>query len=188
MKQQPEGIDAREVKLAGGARLPADLVVMGVGVSPRTALAQAAGLRVDNGIVVDEHLRASATDVYAAGDVARFPDARAGTHVRIEHFVVAERQGQAVARAILGDQSPYRDVPFFWSVHPDLTLSYVGHAAGWDQVRITGDLKSRDFAAFYLKQGRVLAVLTAGSDQVSLRAELALRTGDEAALATLMAC
>ena len=185
--QKPEAIDAGAVKLSGGARLAADLVVVGVGVVPRTALAQAAGLRVDNGVVVDQQLRTSAPDVYAVGDVARFPDARSGAQVRIEHFVVAERQGQAAARAILGDQSPYRDVPFFWSMHPDLGLSYVGHAAAWDEVRIRGDLTARDFAAFYLKQGRVLAVLTAGRDQLSLKAEQALHAGDDGALAALMA-
>jgi NADPH-dependent 2,4-dienoyl-CoA reductase/sulfur reductase-like enzyme/nitrite reductase/ring-hydroxylating ferredoxin subunit len=185
--QQPQAIDAREVKLSGGALLPADLVVVGVGVVPRTSLAQAAGLRVDNGIVVDQHLRTSVPDVYAVGDVARVPDARSGGLVRIEHFVVAERQGQAAARIILGDQQPYRDVPFFWSMHPDLGLAYVGSAAGWDQVRIRGDLPGRDFAAFYLKQGRVLAVLTAGRDQVSLRAEQALQAGDDGALDELMA-
>ena len=112
-----------------GARLPADLVVAGIGVVPRTELAQAAGLAVDNGITVDDRLRTSAPDVYAAGDVARVPDARAGTAVRIEHFVVAERQGQAAARSLLGVGGPYRDVPFFWSQHHDVTLSYVGHAA-----------------------------------------------------------
>ena len=144
-------------------------------------------MRVDNGIVVDEHLRTSAPDVYAVGDVARFPDARSGASVRIEHFAVAERQGQAAARAILGDQRPYREVPFFWSLHPDLGLSYVGHAPSWDRVQIRGDLGARDFAAFYLKQDRVLAVLTAGRDQVSLRAEAAMQAGDDRALAALMA-
>jgi NADPH-dependent 2,4-dienoyl-CoA reductase/sulfur reductase-like enzyme/nitrite reductase/ring-hydroxylating ferredoxin subunit len=185
--QQVEAIEPGAVKLKGGARLAADLVVVGVGVAPRTALAQAAGLQVDGGIVVDQHLRTSVPDVYAVGDVARFPDARSGEPVRIEHFVVAERQGQAAARAILGDRTPFRDVPFFWSQHPDLGLSYVGHAAAWDEVRIRGDLQARDFAAFYVQRGKVLAVLTAGRDQVSLRAELALQTGDEAALAALMA-
>ena len=185
--QRPEAIEASEVKLSGGARLPADLVVVGVGVSPRTALAQAAGLRVDDGIVVDQHLRTSAAQVYAVGDVARFPDARAGGPVRIEHFAVAERQGQAAARIILGDQKPYQDVPFFWSQHPDLGLSYVGHAAGWDRIHVSGDLKAKDFAAFYLKQGRVLAVLTVNRDLVSLKAEAALLAGDDQALAALMA-
>jgi NADPH-dependent 2,4-dienoyl-CoA reductase/sulfur reductase-like enzyme/nitrite reductase/ring-hydroxylating ferredoxin subunit len=184
--QQVQAIGAHEVQLAGGASLPADLVVIGVGVAPRTALAQAAGLKVDNGIVVDGQLRTSAADVYAVGDVARYPDPRGGALVRIEHFVVAERQGQAVARILLGDGRPYQDVPFFWSQHPDLGLCYVGHAADWDELYTLGDLAARDFAVFYLRKGRVLAVLTAGRDQLSLRAERALASGDDAALDSLM--
>ncbi len=177
-----ERISADGVELQDGRRLPADLVVTGVGVIPRTALGQAAGLQVDNGLVVDERLRTSAPDVYAAGDVARFPDARAGTHVRVEHFVVAERQGQAAARAILGRGSAYRDVPFFWSQHHDVTLGYVGHAPGWDRIATSGSLEAHDYAAFYVRGGRVLAVLAVGRDQLLLRAEAALEAGDDAAL------
>jgi apoptosis-inducing factor 3 len=162
-------------------------VVAGIGVSPRTDLARAAGLAVENGIVVDERLRTSAPDVYAAGDVARVPDARSGGSVRIEHFVVAERQGQAAARALLGVGEPYREVPFFWSQHHDVTLSYVGHAPGWDAIETRGDLEARDYAAFYLRSGRVLAVLTVGRDTLGLRVEEALAAGDDAALAALMA-
>jgi apoptosis-inducing factor 3 len=180
-------VHADSVELRAGARLPADLVVAGIGVVPRTHLAAAAGLTVDNGIVVDDRLRTSAPDVYAAGDVARVPDPRGGTAVRIEHFVVAERQGQAAARALLGVGDPYREVPFFWSQHHDVSFSYVGHAAGWDRIESRGDLEARDFAAFYLRGGRVLAVLTLGRDQLGLRAEAALASNDEAALSAMMA-
>jgi NADPH-dependent 2,4-dienoyl-CoA reductase/sulfur reductase-like enzyme/nitrite reductase/ring-hydroxylating ferredoxin subunit len=185
--QTPRAIGADDVELASGARLPADLVVVGVGVAPRTALAEAAGIKTDGGIVVDERLQTNAAGVYAAGDVARYPDARSGAPVRIEHFVVAERQGQAAARAILGSAAPYRDVPFFWSQHYDVSISYVGHAADWDRLETRGSLDARDFAAFYLRGGRVLAVVTVGRDLVSLRAEAALKAGDDRALEGLMA-
>jgi NADPH-dependent 2,4-dienoyl-CoA reductase/sulfur reductase-like enzyme/nitrite reductase/ring-hydroxylating ferredoxin subunit len=175
-----------KVTLDNGDSLPADLVVVGVGVTPRTALAEAAGLTVDNGIVVDEMLRTSAPDVYAAGDVARAPQGRSGSKVRIEHFVVAERQGQAAARALLGRGKPYRDVPFFWSAHYDVTISYVGHAARWDGLVTQGQLDKRDFAAFYLLGGKVQAVATIGRDSVSLRAEAALEAGDDKALEALI--
>jgi NADPH-dependent 2,4-dienoyl-CoA reductase/sulfur reductase-like enzyme len=186
LEKTPREIRDDEVELADGTRLPATLVVMGVGVAPRTALAEAAGLRVDNGIVVDEHLRASAPDVYAAGDVARVPDPRTGGLVRIEHFVVAERHGQAAARSILGVGGPYRDVPFFWSQHYDVTLAYVGHAAKWDRIELRGDVAAHDFAAFYLLEDRVRAVVTVGRDAISLRAEAAMEKGDDRALLDLM--
>jgi NADPH-dependent 2,4-dienoyl-CoA reductase/sulfur reductase-like enzyme/nitrite reductase/ring-hydroxylating ferredoxin subunit len=181
-----KAIHANEVELEGGTRIPARLVVMGVGVAPRTALAESAGLRVDNGIVVDEHLRTSAPDVYAAGDVASVPDARTGELLRIEHFVVAERHGQAVARSMLGVGQPFRDVPFFWSQHYDVTLAYVGHASSWDRIEMRGSLTDHDFAAFYLKQGRVRAVVTAGRDLTALQAEAAMEKEDDAALEGLM--
>jgi 3-phenylpropionate/trans-cinnamate dioxygenase ferredoxin reductase subunit len=184
--QTPREIRPDEVELANGTRLPAGLVVAGVGVAPRTALAEAAGLRVDNGIVVDAQLRASAPDVYAAGDVARVPDPRTGEPVRIEHFVVAERHGQAAARSVLGDGRPYRDVPFFWSQHYDVSLSYIGHAAKWDHIEVRGRIPDHDFAAFYVREGRVLAVVTCGRDQAGLQAEAAMEKGDDAALQALM--
>jgi NADPH-dependent 2,4-dienoyl-CoA reductase/sulfur reductase-like enzyme/nitrite reductase/ring-hydroxylating ferredoxin subunit len=181
-----KAIGANDVELAGGARLAADLVVVGVGVAPRTKLAESAGLRVDNGVVVDDRLRASVSDVLAAGDVARHPDPRTGALVRIEHFVVAERQGQAAARSLLGVGGPYRDVPFFWSQHYDVSFSYVGHAAQWDRIETRGSVEARNFAAFYLHDGRVLAVVTVGRDGLGLRAEAALQAGDDTALAQLL--
>src|SRR5262249_40163073 len=108
----PKAISSSDVLLSNGAKLPCDLVVAGIGVKPRVALAENAGIKVDNGVVVDELLRTSAASVWAAGDVARLPDFRTGDAMRIEHFVVAERQGQAAARAMLGKGTPYRDVPF----------------------------------------------------------------------------
>jgi len=135
---------------------------------------------------VDEYLRTSAPDVYAAGDVARVPDPRRGERVRIEHFVVAERQGQAAARAMLGLGAPYRDTPFFWSQHYDVSLSYVGHAAAWDRIETRGSVAGRDFAAFYVRQERVMAVVTLGRDLLGLQVEAAMEADDEAALAALL--
>src|SRR5262249_49766343 len=154
---------------------------VGVGVAPRADVAQAAGLRVDNGILVDASFRTSAPDVYAVGDVARFPDARTGAPVRIEHFVVAERHGQAAARSILGLGGGCRDAPFFWSQHYDVQFSYVGHAARWDRIDTRGSIAARDFAAFYVDGSRVAAVVTVGRDRVSLEAEKAMEAGDDAA-------
>ena len=123
--------------------------------------------------------------VWAVGDVARHRDPRTGERVRIEHFVVAERQGQAAARAMLGDERPYVDVPFFWSQHYDVSFSCVGHAARWDHIDTRGSLEARDFAAFYSKSGRVLAVVTVGRDRLGLLAEAAIERSDAEALAAL---
>jgi 3-phenylpropionate/trans-cinnamate dioxygenase ferredoxin reductase subunit len=150
-------------------------------VRPRVELAEAAGLTVDNGIVVDEFLRA-APSVWAAGDVARVPDRRSGERVRIEHWVVAERMGQAAARNILGAGEAFRDVPFFWSAHYDVVLNYVGHAPSWDAVEVRGDLPRRDATVVYRRDGRVLAVATVGRDRASLAVEEALEREDEEAL------
>ncbi|MFZ1467573.1 MAG: FAD-dependent oxidoreductase, partial [Paracoccaceae bacterium] len=121
-----------KVALKDGTDLPADLVILGVGVRPRLALAEGAGLVLDHGVVVNDRLQTSAPGVYAAGDIARWP--WNGTTVRIEHWVVATRQGQVAAENMLGTDKPYRDVPFFWSAHHDLRLQYVGHAEAWDNI------------------------------------------------------
>jgi NADPH-dependent 2,4-dienoyl-CoA reductase/sulfur reductase-like enzyme len=186
-ESKPKAIRAGEVELEGGLRLPADLVIMGVGVRPRTALAQEAGLRVDNGGVVDELLRTSAPDVYAAGDIARYPEPRVGQPVRIEHFVVAQRHGQAVARAMLGLGSPFRDVPFFWSQHYDVSISYVGHAPAWDTAEVRGKIADRDAIVVYRQKGKALAVATLGRDQQSLAVEAAFESGDEQAIERALA-
>jgi NADPH-dependent 2,4-dienoyl-CoA reductase/sulfur reductase-like enzyme/nitrite reductase/ring-hydroxylating ferredoxin subunit len=181
---KPSRITATEVALSDGSSVPADLVVMGVGVRPVTKLAEEAGLRVEGGIVVDDALRTSAADVFAAGDVARYP--YDGELVRVEHFAVAERHGQAVARTIVGRGQPYRDVPFFWSQHHDVTLSYVGHAQAFDAPEVHGDLNGRDAIVGYRHGGRIRAVLTVGRDHTSLEAERALQTGDTKALEALL--
>jgi apoptosis-inducing factor 3 len=167
-------IDGQSVVLSDAARLEADLVVLGVGVRPSIAMAQQAGITVDRGIAVDEHLETNVPGVFAAGDVARWPDPHSGDHIRVEHWVVAQRQGQVAARNILGHREPFDAVPFFWSQHYDVAINYVGHAEKWDAVRIEGTLASRDCAVSYMRGDRTLAVATISRDLQSLRAELAM--------------
>jgi len=158
LEETATAIDGRNVKLKGGATLSADLVVVGIGVRPRTQLAEGAGLEIDRGVVVNEHLETSAPGIYAAGDIARWPDPHTGENLRIEHWVVAERQGQTVAQNILGQRQRFSDVPFFWSQHYDVPINYVGHAEKWDKLEIEGDIKGRDCLVRYRRDGTVLAV------------------------------
>jgi NADPH-dependent 2,4-dienoyl-CoA reductase/sulfur reductase-like enzyme/nitrite reductase/ring-hydroxylating ferredoxin subunit len=160
--------------LDGGETIEADLVVLGVGVKPRTHLAEAAGLTMDRGILVDGRLRTSAPGVYAAGDVARFPDPHTGRPIRIEHWVHAERQGQHVARTILGDDAPFTDTPFFWSAHQDTSIRYVGHAEASDPPTLEGSLERRDAEARFVSAGRLAALATVGRDLRALEADVEL--------------
>jgi NADPH-dependent 2,4-dienoyl-CoA reductase/sulfur reductase-like enzyme/nitrite reductase/ring-hydroxylating ferredoxin subunit len=166
-------IESDRVKLSMGDALAADLVVTGIGVRPDVALAQEAGLTIDRGVRVDEFLRTSAPDIYAAGDIARWPDPRSGERIRVEHWVVAECQGVVAARNILGRQQRFAEVPFFWSQHYDLAINYVGHAEHWDRIDIDGDPGAHDCTVTYWRDNKRLAVATVGRDLDSLRAEAA---------------
>jgi len=172
--QAARSIESSTVTLADGRSLPADFVVAGVGVRPTVSLASAAGLAVDNGVQVNEWLQTSAPDIYAAGDIARWPDPHSGERIRVEHWVVAERQGQTAARNMLGAKERFNAVPFFWSAHYDVTISYVGHATRWEETRLSGSVEALDCKVEYLRGGRVAAVATIGRDRESLEAEVAL--------------
>jgi NADPH-dependent 2,4-dienoyl-CoA reductase/sulfur reductase-like enzyme/nitrite reductase/ring-hydroxylating ferredoxin subunit len=179
-------IGTDEVVLDEGSRIEADLVVIGVGVTPRTDLAEQAGLDIDNGIVVDDQMRSSDPHVWAAGDVASYPDQNSG-RARIEHWVLAERQGQSAARNMLGQDRPFIDPPFFWSQHYDVPINVVGHAKEWDEEVVLGDPADRDVMIGYRKDGVILSVATIYRDVESLRAEQALFNRDPAALDELFA-
>jgi 3-phenylpropionate/trans-cinnamate dioxygenase ferredoxin reductase subunit len=151
-----DGAVAR-VSTTAGKTVECDFVVVGIGVAPRVDLASAAGIKTDNGIVVDERLRSSAEDVFAAGDVANAWHPFYKQQIRVEHWANALNQGPAAARAMLGDEDGYERLPYFFSDQYDVGMEYSGHATEWDEVVFRGSRDSGEFVAFWLQDGRVIA-------------------------------
>ncbi len=177
LEQIAIAIDGQKVRLKSGDTLEADMVIAGIGVRPRVELAERAGLTIDRGVLVNAYLQTSAPAIWAAGDIVRWPDPYSGSSIRVEHWVVAERQGQTAALNMLGRQEKFTAVPFFWSRHYDTSIHYVGHADTWDEVAVEGDVAAGDCLLRLKRAGRVLAVVSISRDLESLQAELDMERG-----------
>ncbi len=170
-----KAVEAKAVVLDDGTRVEADLIIAGIGVRPNLDLAKSAGVIMDNGIAVNEFLETSVSGIFAAGDVARWPDAYSDARLRVEHWVVAERQGQVVARNMLGFRDRFDDIPFFWSAHYDkVSIQYTGHVERWDETRIDGDVMKMDCAVSYMVGGKRRAMATINRDRQNLENEVAM--------------
>jgi len=167
-------IDGDRVSLKSARTLEADLIIAGIGVRPRVELAEQAGLSMDRGVLVNAYLEKSAPGIWAAGDLARWPDPHSGQSIRVEHWVVAERQGQTAALNMLERRERFTEVPFFWSQHYDLSINYVGHAEPWDELAIEGEIAARDCVVRFKRNGHLLAVASIGRDLENLQAEAAM--------------
>jgi len=171
-----EGTSAVErVRTSDGRTVDCDFVVVGVGVVPRVQLAEQAGLAVDNGILVDEHLQASAPNVYAAGDVANAQHPFYGERIRVEHWANALNQGPAAARSMLGHGEPYDRLPYFFSDQYDVGMEYSGFARTWDRVAFHGDVGKREFIAFWIRDEQVVAAMNVNVWDVTDKLQAAIR-------------
>jgi NADPH-dependent 2,4-dienoyl-CoA reductase/sulfur reductase-like enzyme/nitrite reductase/ring-hydroxylating ferredoxin subunit len=180
LQQSVVSIDERKVTLKEGQTINADLVVIGIGVKPLIDLAERAGIKTDRGVSVNEHLETSIPGIFAAGDIARWPDRLTGDNIRVEHWVVAERQGQTAARNILGRREHFDAVTFFWTSQFDFTLNYIGHAEKWDRLDLEGSIKDHDCRLSFQRAGKTLAVATIGRDRESLENEVAMERSSRA--------
>ena len=176
MGRMLNAIGKSDVMLDDGSALPAEVVLLGIGVKPDLTLAQTAGVAIDAGVVVNEYLETSVPRIYAAGDIARYPDKRSGRHVRIEHWVVAQRQGMTAACNVLGLQQPFVNVPFFWTQQYDTSVSYVGHAPDYTHIQVDGVPESGDCSASFMNNNELLAYVSIGRDYQSLEVESELRS------------
>ena len=174
LEDSAKAIDGRQVTLKSGGTLEADFVVAGVGVRPRIELAERIGLTLDRGVAVNAFLETSVPGIFAAGDIARWPDPHSGETIRVEHWVVAQRQGQTAVLNMLGYHEKFAAVPFFWSQHYDVPINYVGHAEKWDELAIEGDIAGKDCLLRFKRNGRMLAVASIFRDIESLQAEVAM--------------
>lgn len=173
-EETASAINGNQVTLNNGGTLQADLVVVGIGVRPRIELARRAELTMDRGVVVNAYLETSAPSIFAAGDIARWPDPHSGDSIRVEHWVVAERQGQTASLNMLGRRETFRAVPFFWSQHYDVSINYVGHAEKWDELVVEGNIAAKDCLLRFKRNGRTLAVASIFRDLENLQAELTM--------------
>jgi 3-phenylpropionate/trans-cinnamate dioxygenase ferredoxin reductase subunit len=169
---------AESVVLADGRSVDCDFAVVGIGVAPRDRLAREAGLAVENGIAVDEHLATSAPEIYAAGDVAAAWHPFYGARIRIEHWANALNQGPAAARSMLGEQIVYDRLPYFFSDQYEMGMEYSGYVTQWDEVVVRGDLDSGEFVAFWLREGRVLAGMNVNVWDVNEHVQALIRAGE----------
>jgi 3-phenylpropionate/trans-cinnamate dioxygenase ferredoxin reductase subunit len=179
-----EGTDRVErVVTANGLRLDCDFAVVGMGVEPVTELVAGSGIEVENGILVDELCRTNVPDIFAAGDVANHYHPVFGRRIRTEHWENAIKQGRAAGLSMLGTDRPYAEIHWFWSDQYDQNLQYAGHHTEWDEIVVRGTLEGRDFTAFYLRGGRVLAVvaLNRGADVRAAMPVIAAGGGVDAA-------
>jgi len=177
LERKAERFDGKMLTLDDGSTLTVDILIVGVGVTPRTTLASTACLAVDDGVLVDEYLETTIEGVYAAGDIASYPRPGSDARVRVEHWVAAERQGQAAAANMLGRKTPFSDVPFFWSRHYDISILYVGETRGWDEKRIDGSVIDGDCTVRFYEKGVMRAAASIGRAVENLKEELRLEQG-----------
>jgi apoptosis-inducing factor 3 len=183
LRETAVSIEQNKVALASGNILEGDLFIAAIGALPRIELAARTGIVIDRGVVVNACLETSASGVFAAGDIARWPDPYTGRSIRVDHWVVAERQGRTAALNMMGHREKFTAVPFFWSQHYDVPINYVGHAENWDEIAVDGDVASRDCALRFKRDGRTLAIASIFRDHESLQAELCMERGRADALA-----